>query len=161
MPGRYHFNEIWLEKDAYKSWPKKDDKNSNKGFCFACKKSINLKVMGESALVSHMKGKKHKEYLKNLQGNEKTTKIRDFFSPSASTSQALEIIPFVVQYVPAAKSGEVKEHKNESSENVQQSVKDPLLTAKLNFFLTIFCQGVNAVNAVKPDVLSNAKSVAN
>lgn len=86
MPGRYHFNEIWLEKDAYKSWPQKDDKNSNKGFCFACKKSINLKVMRESALVSHMKGKKHKEYLKNLQGNEKTTKIRDFFSPSASTS---------------------------------------------------------------------------
>lgn len=42
-----------------------------------------------------------------------------------------------MQYVPAAKSGEVTEHKNKSSENVQQSVKDPLLTAKLNFFLTI------------------------
>ena len=47
--------------------------------CFACKKSIDLNIMGESALVSHMKGKKHEEYVKNLQGNEKTTKIGDSF----------------------------------------------------------------------------------
>ena len=44
--------------------------------------------MGESALVSHMKGKKHEEYVKNVQSNEKTTKISDFFSSSASTSMA-------------------------------------------------------------------------
>ena len=48
--------------------------NSNKMICFACKKSIDLNVMGKSALVSHMKGKKHKEYVKNLQGSKKTTK---------------------------------------------------------------------------------------
>ena len=51
--------------------------------------------------------------------------------------QALEIIPFVVQYITAAKSGKVTEPKNKSFENVQQSVKDLLLTAKLNFFLMI------------------------
>ena len=51
--------------------------------------------------------------------------------------RALEIIPFVVQYVTAAKSGKVTEPQNKSFENVQQSVKDPLLTAKLNFFLMI------------------------
>ena len=51
--------------------------------------------------------------------------------------RALEIIPFVVQYITAAKSGKVTESKNKSFENVQQSVKDPLLTAKLNFFLMI------------------------
>ena len=88
MPGRCHFNEKWLEKDAYKSWLQKDDKNSNKVFCFGCKKSINLNVMGESTLVSHMKGKKHEEDLKNVQSNEKTTKISNFFSSSASTSMA-------------------------------------------------------------------------
>ena len=52
--------------------------------CFSCKKNIDLNVMGESALVSHMKGKKHEEYVKNLQGNEKTTKIGDFFSVGQS-----------------------------------------------------------------------------
>ena len=88
MPGRCHFHEKWLEKDAYKSWLRKDNKNSNKAFGFACKKSIDLNVMGESALVSHMKGKKHEEYINNLQGNEKTTQISDFFSSSASTSIA-------------------------------------------------------------------------
>ena len=51
--------------------------------------------------------------------------------------RALEIIPFVVQYISTAKSGKVTEPKNKSFENVQQSVKDPLLTAKLNFFLMI------------------------
>lgn len=58
-------------------------------FCFACKKSIDLNGMGESAFVSHMKGKKHEEYrIKNVQSNEKTTKINDLFSSSASTSMA-------------------------------------------------------------------------
>lgn len=81
------------KKMPIKSCLRKDDKNSNKAFCFACKKSIDLNVMGESALVSHMKGKKHEEYVKNLQGNEKTTKISgDFFSSSASTSMALKIM---------------------------------------------------------------------
>ena len=48
-------NEKWLEKDAYKSWLRKDDKNSNKVFCFACNKSIDLNVMGKSAMASHTK----------------------------------------------------------------------------------------------------------
>lgn len=38
--------------------------------------------------------------------------------------RALESIPFVVQYVTAAKSGEVTESKSKSFENVQQSVQD-------------------------------------
>ena len=61
MPGRCPFNDEWLEKDEYKSWLRKNDKNPNKAFCVACKKSIDLSVMGESTLVSHMKGKKHEE----------------------------------------------------------------------------------------------------
>jgi len=47
------------------------------------------------------------------------------------------LVPFVVQYITAAKSGKVTQPKNKSFEIVQQSVKDPLLTAKLNFFLMI------------------------
>ena len=44
--------------------------------------------MGESALVSYMKGKKHEEHVKSLQSNEKTTKISNFFSSSASSTMA-------------------------------------------------------------------------
>ena len=68
--------------------------------CFACKKSIDLNVMGESALVSHMKGKKHEEYVKNLQGNEKTTKIGDFFSGApAHAKRALDRAPYSLNMV--------------------------------------------------------------
>ena len=41
---------------------------------FTCNKTIDLTVMRKSALVSHRKDKKHEEYVKNLQRNEKTTK---------------------------------------------------------------------------------------
>lgn len=51
--------------------------------------------------------------------------------------RALEMIPFVVQHITTAKSGKVTEPKNKSFGNDQQSVKGPLLTAKLNFFLLI------------------------
>ena len=88
-----------------------------------------------------------------------------------------------MQYVTAAKSGKVAEPKNKSFENVQQSVKDLLLTAKLNFFLMIAKQiqpfltkyqadkatpsffatdkGVKELmqKFIKPDVLSDATSV--
>ena len=95
------------------------------------------------------------------------------------------LVPFVVQYITAAKSGKVTEPKNKSFEIVQQSVKDPLLTAKLNFFLMIakeiqpfltkyqadkpllpFCatEMKNLVKElmqkfIKPDLLSDATSV--
>ena len=68
--------------------------------CFSCKKSIDLNVMGESALVSHMKGKKHEEYVKNLQGNEKTTKIGDFFSGApARAKRAWDRAPYSLNMV--------------------------------------------------------------
>ena len=36
--------------------------------------------LGEPALVSHMKDKKHEEYVKSLQSNEKNTKISNFLA---------------------------------------------------------------------------------
>ena len=54
--------------------------------------------------------------------------------------RALEIIPFVVQYVTAEKSGEVTEPKNKSFKNVPMC--DPLLTAKLNFFFLMIAKEI-------------------
>ena len=79
MPGRCHSNEKWLEKDEYKSWMKKSGKNPKKAFYFACKKRIDLNVMGESTL----KRKKLEEYVR-LCGNEKAFRISEFFISSVS-----------------------------------------------------------------------------
>lgn len=79
MPGRCHSNVKWLEKDEYKSWMKKSGKNPKKAFYFACKKRIDLNVMGESTL----KCKKLEEYVR-LCGNEKAFRISEFFISSVS-----------------------------------------------------------------------------
>ena len=78
MPGRCHFNEKWLEKDAYKSWLRKDDKNSNKASCFAWNKSIDLHVHcnGKVGLPEPYERQDAQRIRKNLQGNEKTTKTQ-------------------------------------------------------------------------------------
>ena len=79
MPGRCHSNEKWLEKDEFKSWMKKSGKNPKKVFYFACKKRIDLNVMGESTL----KRKKLEEYVR-LCGTEKAFRISEFFISSVS-----------------------------------------------------------------------------
>ena len=84
MLGRCYFNEKWLEKDEYKSWL--GGQSSFKAFCVACRKTIDLNVMGESALVSHMKGKEHGDYVKTLEKTGTSITISDFLSPASSSN---------------------------------------------------------------------------
>ena len=44
----------------------------------ACRKTSDLNVMGESALVSHMKGKKHGDYVKTFTKTGTSMAIGDF-----------------------------------------------------------------------------------
>ena len=61
--GKWKFRDIWLEKDEYKPWLS-HDKSELKAKCLACHKSFDVNNMGEMAIVSHMKGKKHNECIK-------------------------------------------------------------------------------------------------
>lgn len=79
IPERCHFNEKWLEKDEYKSWLWKDGQSSFQAFCVTCRKNIYLNVLGKCSLVSHMKGKKHGDYVKILKKTETCITINDFF----------------------------------------------------------------------------------
>ena len=115
---------IILMKNGWKKMPishgfEKTVRIQTKRFVFACKKSIDLKVMGELALVSHMKDKKNKEYLKNLQGNEKTTKIGDFFSPSASTSMARQTGNRLQQPTETSQAATVTGPTKQASQSIQ------------------------------------------
>ena len=52
----------WLHNPRYSQWLKK--KSDEVVLCCYCKKEINIGNMGETALTSHLKGKKHQEIYK-------------------------------------------------------------------------------------------------
>lgn len=58
MPGTCHFQTSWLNHPDYKSWIQAG-KMSTYAYCHLCRKDIDIKTMGESALRSHAKGQKH------------------------------------------------------------------------------------------------------
>ena len=55
MPGNCKFNDNWLVKAAYKSWLKRSST--------VCGKDFSISAMGESAVSTHAKGKKHVDRL--------------------------------------------------------------------------------------------------
>ena len=66
--GKCIFNENWLQKDRYKHWLHRDS-NNHKARCRLCSKSFDIGNMGESALVSHLKGIKHRQLEKSQTGS--------------------------------------------------------------------------------------------
>lgn len=58
MPGKCSFSDIWLVKDKYQLWLTKDT-DPRRAKCKLCCKTFDISNMGEAALASHMKGKKH------------------------------------------------------------------------------------------------------
>ena len=59
------FNELWLPDPRFSKWIAKNPKNVNFALCRFCKgKAIYIKMMGTSALNSHMKGKHHCDLVK-------------------------------------------------------------------------------------------------
>ena len=52
----------WLDDPPYSQWLKK--KSDKVALCSYCKKEVNIGNMGETALTSHLKGKKHQEISK-------------------------------------------------------------------------------------------------
>lgn len=65
-----YFNKDWLKLDKYKDWLEEDN-DSGHAKCKVCSPPKNrfvLSNMGERALISHMKGKKHIQRMQdNLQ----------------------------------------------------------------------------------------------
>lgn len=51
--------------------------------------------------------------------------------------RALELLPHLSAFITAAKSGKITEPQNKSFETVVKATRDPLLAAKLHFFLYV------------------------
>lgn len=81
MPGKCLFSDRWLENSSYKLWLERDA-DKFKAKCRVCMKAFDVSNMGESALKSHEKGKKHIHLIEKQQRNT-TGDIRNLFSNSS------------------------------------------------------------------------------
>ena len=62
------FQDKWLEQPEFKPWLSRD-KLVHNAYCRICSRSIDIRSMGRTALISHMKGKKHEDKLKFSQSS--------------------------------------------------------------------------------------------
>ena len=77
------FNHDWVEKPEWKDWLSDSKGNKHAAFCRACKKTFDIRVMGEAALRSHAKGIKHKKLVK---ASEPAVRLTEFISASSATA---------------------------------------------------------------------------
>ena len=75
------FSEHWLENSSYKLWLERD-RDKYKAKCKVCMKTFDVSNMGESALASHEKGKKHRNLMEK-QAKSTTGDIRNLLSSSS------------------------------------------------------------------------------
>lgn len=83
--GKCVFNRKWLS-DAKFSWGKEFKGDKHKAMCCACNKVIDIECMGESALKSHMKGKKHKGNTCATSGSTQSLLMSTFLHKEVSSS---------------------------------------------------------------------------
>lgn len=58
MPGKCTFKEGWLSNRQFSIWIERG-KSSGQARCKVCSKDFDIQNMGEAAVKSHMKSKKH------------------------------------------------------------------------------------------------------
>ena len=103
MPG-CTFQKRWLSLDDYKIWIQ-ESKSVNFATCKFCRKEIDLRGMGKSALKSHLRGKKHQDFAKADQS--KVSGLSRFFKKNDSDSSSCTSSPLSCSTSP-------KKHLSES-----------------------------------------------
>lgn len=86
MPGgKCVFNEIWMRNEKYKDWLVPSSSRF-KAECSLCNRSIEIANMGESALTSHLRSKKHKKFIEM----KNKTVIKDFLDVTKPSVSAIQ-----------------------------------------------------------------------
>ncbi|GFO10721.1 peptidase m20 domain-containing protein 2 [Plakobranchus ocellatus] len=80
------FQDSWLQDPCFSGWLKRSSSNSE-AHCSICKKNFDFKSMGRSALVSHMKGKKHLSLVSASNKSDKTS-LLNFVCKNKGSSQS-------------------------------------------------------------------------
>ena len=80
------FQKNWLTEPEFKVWLSADKSTPHSAVCRLCHKSFDIKSMGRTALLSHMKGKKHKEKLAFLESSALSSYVSKDASAASITS---------------------------------------------------------------------------
>lgn len=117
MPGKCSFNINWLKKPLYEKWLMRDE-DQHKARCSLCCKSFDISNMGEAALTSHGKSKKHMDLLKSS-----SLSVKNFFhNASSSTSNEGKV---------------TNPPKNQSSNSILQVAGNDVLSAEILWALKV------------------------
>ena len=107
--GKCVFSNLWLQKSLYKDWLREVKGDKHKARCIVCMKDVDISSMGESALTSHLKGKKHQTLTSQKRS---LASVPDFFGVSSQQ--------------PATTSDDAKEvSKSTSSESGEHNTLNP------------------------------------
>ena len=85
--GKCIFNDGWLCHKDFKDWVRRDS-DKNKAYCYLCKKQIELGKMGEGALSSHQKSRKHAALVK---ANKPAVPIDSFLATNKTADEKMAI----------------------------------------------------------------------
>lgn len=86
--GKCVFNRKWLSEPKF-SWVREFKGDRSSALCSLCNKIIDLGKMGEYALTSHMKSKKHIK----IAGNESPRLLTDFYTKPSDSKASSQSIP--------------------------------------------------------------------
>ena len=126
-----YFNKEWLKIELYKDWLVEDD-DSKFVKCRVCcnpKNRFPLLNMGERALASHMKGKKH---IQRMQDSSQP-KLNSFFQSQLKASKEQITVDDTVQSSSKTMDNFVYDDKSVTSADIIWTLKN----VQANFFVEI------------------------
>ena len=133
--GRCVFADKWLKDDKFSSWVAPHATSRQKARCKVCNKDIDVSTMGESALVSHMAGKKHKEAVARRQ----SIPVTAFLTRSGGSIESNSLMPSSSQATASAPHAQPSHATSSASEpssqttssSARQSSLAPMLRAMM------------------------------
>ncbi|KAM7441937.1 hypothetical protein ABFA07_009054 [Porites harrisoni] len=101
--GKCVFSNLWLQKSPYKEWLQEVKGDKHKARCIVCMKDVDISSMGESALTSHLKGKKRQTLTSQKRAS---ASVPDFFGVSSQRPATKSHDAKVVSKSASSESGE-------------------------------------------------------
>ena len=141
--GKCVFSNLWLQKSPYKEWLQEVKGDKHKARCIVCMKDVDISSMGESALTSHLKGKKRQTLTSQKRAS---ASVPDFFGVSSQR--------------PATKSHDAKVvSKSASSESGEHSKLNATKSIASSSGSSLMEKSVTRVETLRAEILWALKAI--